>query len=267
MLHSQSKMVNPVKKGYETVNGIKMYYEIYGSGKPLVLIHGGAGSIGFDFKEIIPRLHKNFLLIGIDLQNHGRSEHRDIPETFEQDAKDVAELLKKLKIDKASFWGFSNGGNTVMQIAHQYPERVEKLVVASSFYKKSGMPDGFFDGMENITFESMPKSLKDNFLELNPDQSALKNMFEKDSKRMQTFTDWSEDILKGIKVPVLLISGDKDMPRPEHTVEMWRLIKGSELMILPATHGSYMMPDFEGNIDFKTIDFTANEVEKFLNGK
>lgn len=262
---SQSKMINPDKSGYEKVNGINMYYEIYGSGKPLVLIHGGAGSIRFDFKEIIPRLHKNFQLIGIDLQNHGRSEHRDIPETFEQDAKDVAELLKKLKVEKASFWGFSNGGNTVMQIAHQYPEMVEKLVVASSFYKKSGMLDGFFEGMEHITFESMPETLKNNFLQLNPDPAALKNMFEKDSKRMQTFTDWNEDILRGIKVPVLFISGDKDVMKPEHTVEMWRLVKGSQLMILPATHGSYMMADFEGNIDKKLIDFTAGEIEKFLN--
>ncbi|HAO28727.1 MAG TPA: alpha/beta hydrolase, partial [Chryseobacterium indologenes] len=77
--------MNPVETGYKQVNGIRMYYEIYGSGKPLVLIHGGGSSILFDFKEVIKRLQYQFQLIGIDLQNHGRSEHRDIPETFEQD--------------------------------------------------------------------------------------------------------------------------------------------------------------------------------------
>ncbi|WP_415327716.1 alpha/beta fold hydrolase [Chryseobacterium sp. MMS23-Vi53] len=192
------------------------------------------------------------------------SGHRDIPETFEQDAHDVAALLKEINIEKASFWGFSNGGNTVMQIAHLYPEIVEKLVVASAFYKRNGMMDGFFENMMDATLDSMPEPLKINFLNLNPDFSALENMFDKDSKRMQTFEDWSEDILKGIKAPILFISGDKDVMKPEHVIEMWRLVKHSQLMILPATHGSYMMADFGGNLDEKLIDFTVSEVEKFL---
>jgi pimeloyl-ACP methyl ester carboxylesterase len=257
--------MNPVEKGHKHINGIQMYYEIYGSGKPLVLIHGGGGSILFDYKEVISRLENKFQLIGIDLQNHGMTGHRDIPETFEQDADDVAALLKELNIEKASFWGFSNGGNTVMQIAHRHPELVEKLVVASAFYKRSGMMDGFFESTMEATLESMPEPLKINFLNLNPDFSALENMFDKDSKRMQTFEDWSEDILTSIKSPVLFISGDKDVMKPEHVVEMWRLVNGSQLMIIPATHGSYMMADFGGNVDGKLIGFTVNEVEKFLN--
>jgi len=257
--------MNPLEKGHKRVNGIQMYYEIYGSGKPLVLIHGGGSSILFDFKEVISRLQNKFQLIGIDLQNHGMTEHRDIPETFEQDADDVAAFLKELNIEKASFWGFSNGGNTVMQIAHRHPEIVEKLIVASAFYKKNGMMDGFFESMMEATLESMPEPLKINFLNLNPDFSKLENMFDKDSKRMQAFEDWSEGILTKIKSPTLFISGDKDVMKPEHVVEMWRLVEGSQLMILPATHGSYMMADFGGNVDEKLIDSTVNEVEKFLN--
>ncbi len=257
--------MNPVEKGHKPINGIKIYYEIYGSGKPLVLIHGGGGSILFDYKEVISRLENKFQLIGIDLQNHGMSEHRDIPETFEQDAHDIAALLKELNIKKTSFLGFSNGGSTVIQIAHLYPEMIDRLIVASAFYKKDGMMDGFFERMTDVTFESMPEPLKINFLNLNPDFSALENMFDKDSKRMQTFEDWSEDILKSIKAPTLFISGDKDIIKPEHVVEMWRLVEGSQMMILPATHGSYMMADFGGNLDEKLIDFTVNEVEKFLN--
>ncbi|KPH14883.1 alpha/beta fold hydrolase [Chryseobacterium sp. ERMR1:04] len=256
--------MNPVEKGHKRVNGIQMYYEIYGSGKPLVLIHGGGSSILFDYKKVISRLETQFQLIGIDLQNHGMTEHRDIPETFEQDADDVAALLKELNIQKAAFFGFSNGGNTVMQIAHRHPETVGKLIIASAFYKRNGMMDGFFESMMDATLESMPESLKINFLNLNPDFSALENMFDKDSKRMQTFKDWSEDMLKSIKSPTLFISGDKDVMKPEHIVEMWRLVEGAQLMILPANHGSYMMADFEGNIDEKLIDLTINEVKKFL---
>lgn len=257
--------MKPVDKGYKKVNGIRMYYEIYGSGKPLVLIHGGGSSFMFDYKEIILRLKNQFQLIGIDLQNHGMTEHRDIPETFEQDAHDVAALLKEINIEKASFLGFSNGGSTVMQIAHLYPEIVEKLIVASALFKRSGMMDGFFESMEEVTLDSMPEPLKINFLNLNPDFSALENMFKKDSGRMKSFQDWNENILKGITSPTLFISGDKDVIKPEHVVEMWRLVEGSQLMILPATHGSYMMADFSGNVDEKLIDFTVSEVEKFLN--
>lgn len=257
--------MNPVEKGHKQVNGIRMYYEIYGSGKPLVLIHGGGGSILFDYKEIISRLENKFQLIGIDLQNHGRTDHRDISETFEQDADDVAALLKELNIEKASFWGFSNGGSTVMQLAHRHPKIIDKLIIASAFYEKNGMMDGFFESMIDVTLESMPESLKINFLNLNPDFSKLENMFDKDSKRMQTFEDWDEKILTSIKAPTLFISGDKDIIKPEHVVEMWRLVEGSQLMILPAIHGSYMMADFGGNVDENLIDFTANEVERFLN--
>ncbi|ASK29804.1 alpha/beta hydrolase [Chryseobacterium sp. T16E-39] len=257
--------MNPREKGYKTVNGIEMYYEIYGSGKPLVLIHGGGSSILFDFKEVISRLESQFQLIGIDLQNHGLSEHRDTPETFEQDAHDVAALLKELKIEKAFFLGFSNGGNTVMQIGHLYPGMVEKLIIASSFFKRTGMIDGFFEAMDEATLDSMPEPLKINFLELNPDFSKLENMFEKDSKRMQTFKDWDEDVIRSLHFPTLFISGDKDVMKPEHVIEMWRLAPKSQVMILPATHGSYLMADFEGNVDKNLIDLTMNEVVKFLN--
>lgn len=256
--------MNPIEKGYKQANGIQLYYEIYGAGKPLVLIHGGGSSILYDFKEVIARLQDKFQLIGIDLQNHGRSEHRDIPETFEQDADDVVALLKEINIEKASFWGFSNGGNTVMQIAHRHPEIMDRLVVASAFYKKSGMMDGFFDAMQEATFESMPEPFKINFLNLNPDFSKLENLFDKDSKRMQTFQDWKDEVLTSIQCPTLFISGDKDVMKPEHTVEMWRLVEGSQLMIIPATHGTYMMADFDGSINENLINFTVKEIEHFL---
>lgn len=257
--------MEPKEKGYQYVNGIRMYYEIYGSGKPLVLIHGGGSSIRFDFKEVITRLESEFQLIGIDLQNHGMTDHRDIPETFEQDAHDVVALLRKLHIEKASFWGFSNGGNTVMQLGHFYPEITEKIIVASAFYKRSGMIEGFFESMAEATLESMPEPLKINFLNLNPDFSKLENLFDKDSKRMQTFEDWDDTVLTSIEAPVLFISGDRDVMKPEHVVEMWRLVHESRLMILPATHGSYMMADFEGNTDYNLINLTVGEVIKFLN--
>ncbi|UKB81440.1 alpha/beta fold hydrolase [Chryseobacterium sp. MEBOG07] len=126
------------------------------------------------------------------------------------------------------------------------------------------MIDGFFEGMQEATFESMPEPFKINFLNLNPDFSKLENLFEKDCRRMQTFEDWNDEVLSSIQSPALFISGDRDVMKPEHTTAMWGLVKGSRLMILPGTHGVYMMPDFDGNIDENLIGFTVKEVEKFL---
>src|SRR4051812_38629477 len=120
------------KSGYAEVNGITMYYEIYGQGKPLVLIHGGGSTIQTSFTYLIPLLADEFQIIAMDLQNHGRSGARAIPQTFEQDAADVLTLLDTLKIDKANFLGFSNGGTTAMLIASSRPERVEKLIVVAA---------------------------------------------------------------------------------------------------------------------------------------
>src|SRR4051812_43287429 len=90
--------------GYCDVNGISMYYEIYGHGEPLVMLHGGGSTISSSFGRIIPLLAKQHTVIAVDLQNHGRSGSRNVPETFEQDADDVAALLQNLKINKASFF-------------------------------------------------------------------------------------------------------------------------------------------------------------------
>src|SRR3978361_983930 len=110
------------KNGYSDVNGIKMYYEIYGQGKPLVLIHGGGSTIQTNFEKIIPLLAKDRKVIAVELQAHGRTSDRNADLTFEQDADDVATLLKNINIDIADFFGFSNGGTTVLQIAIRHPE-------------------------------------------------------------------------------------------------------------------------------------------------
>lgn len=256
--------MSPKESGFKQVNSINLYYEIYGEGKTLVLIHGGGGSILKDFGRVIPVFSEHYKVLGIDLQNHGRSDHRSIPETFEQDADDVADLLEQLEISRASFLGFSNGGNTVMQFAYRHPKLVEKLIIGSAFYKQEGMIPNFFKDFEHVSLEMMPKSLQDNFLELNPSNEKLLNMFEKDSQRMKNFKNWDEDILKSIQAKTLLINGAQDIVLNEHILEMNQLIPNSEVLILPATHGAYLMPDFDGKINHKLIDCTTEKILSFL---
>src|SRR6185437_12218141 len=122
---------NPFQSGYSDVNGLNMYYEIHGEGKPLVLIHGGGSTLETSFGKIIPLLAKHRKVIGVELQAHGHTNDRDTALSFEQDADDVARLLENLKIPKADFLGFSNGAHAAVEIALRHPRLINKLILAS----------------------------------------------------------------------------------------------------------------------------------------
>jgi pimeloyl-ACP methyl ester carboxylesterase len=251
--------------GYASVNGIKMYYEIHGTGTPLVLLHGGGSTIGSTFGKVLPMLAKDFKVIAVELQAHGRTNDRNSPESFEQDADDVAALLHNLNISKASFFGFSNGGNAAIQIAIRHPEIVNKLILASTFYKREGLPQGFFDGMTRATIKDMPQPLKTAFLQVNPDSNQLQTMFEKDKERMLQFKDWRDEDISSIKASTLIINGDHDVVQTNHVVAMSKLIANSSLMILPAIHGSYMGAAESPVPESKLPEITVELIAEFLN--
>jgi pimeloyl-ACP methyl ester carboxylesterase len=120
---------------YATVNSLNMYYEIHGTGTPLVLIHGGGSTLQTTFGRVIPSFSKNHQVIAVELQAHGHTADIDRPLSFAQDADDVAELLKQLNISKANIFGFSNGASTTLQLAIRHPDLVNKIIVASTFSK------------------------------------------------------------------------------------------------------------------------------------
>jgi pimeloyl-ACP methyl ester carboxylesterase len=249
---------------YAIVNGLKMYYEIRGTGTPLVLIHGGGSTLYTTFGLILPMLAQKHQIIGVELQAHGHTADRNEPSSFEQDADDVAELLKQLNIGSADIFGFSNGGNTAMQIAIRHPERVRKLIIASSFYKKEGMIEGFWEFMKDAKIDQMPQVYKDEYLKINPDQKGLQAMHDRDARRMQTFADWKDEDLKSIKAPSLVVAGDNDVVRPEHTVAMYRMLRHGKLAILPGSHGSYMGEIMSAGSDSKMPAIFVDLVEEFL---
>lgn len=226
--------------GYASVNGLNMYYEIHGTGMPLVLIHGGGSTIETTFGRVLHDLAKNHRVIAVEIQAHGRTADIDRPLSFAQDADDIAALLTYLKIDQADIFGFSNGASTTLQFAIRHPNRVNKIVVASTFYKKSGAASWFWEMMAKPGYDQMPQVFKDAFLQVNPDTNALHRMYERDVARMQAFPDISEDQMKTIQAPALIILGDKDVVTPEHAVEMHRLLADSRLAILPGGHGDYI---------------------------
>jgi len=242
------------KTGYAQVNGIKMYYEIHGAGKPIVLLHGAFNTINTAFAQLIPALSKNRRVIAVELQGHGRTADIDRPFSFESMADDVAALLKFLKTDSADIFGYSMGGGVAQQIAIRHPEVVRRLIITSSVYKYEGWTPETRAILPMLTAEMFePTPIKQEYDKLAPDPKHWKEFISKMKKFVTTTYDFGADKIKAIKSPTLIIIGDGDGVLPEHAIDMYRLRGGSymvdfgpihaaQLAILPGTsHISVMM--------------------------
>jgi pimeloyl-ACP methyl ester carboxylesterase len=255
---------SPAKGKFANVNGLKLYYEVHGQGKPIVLIHGGGSTIESTFGRILPELSNNHRVIAVELQAHGHTVDRDQPLSFEQDADDVAALLKQIGINKADFFGFSNGGTTCLQIAIRHPEIVNKLVLAAALFSREGMQDGFFEAMKNVSIENMPLPLKDAYLKANPDPVGLQRMFDRDVARMLSFKDIGTEKIKSIQSPALVINGDKEVVRVEHALELSRHLPNGQLAIIPGGHGTYIGEICEWRIGSRLHSSVVAIIENFL---
>ena len=226
---------------YTEVNGLHMYYEEYGTGSPLVLIHGAASTVRTNFSGLIPELSKTHRIIAMELQAHGHSNNRDgSPISFERDANDVVELLRQLLIERADFLGFSNGGTTLLEIAIHHPALVNRMIFASSMYNRAAVPPVFWTGFNKPKFEDMPEAYKKEFLSINPNPEALMTMFNQCVQRMQRFTDIPDSSIRAIQTPTLILLGDHDVPLPEGAVAMYRLMPHASLAVFPGGHGGYL---------------------------
>jgi pimeloyl-ACP methyl ester carboxylesterase len=221
--------------GYAPVNGVEVYYEIHGSGKPLVLLHGGFGALEM-FGPVLTALAEKRQVIAVDLQGHGRTLPFDNrPMSFEAMATDVAELIKWLGYEKADVMGYSMGGNTALRVAIDHPEVVDKLVAASCVYAFSGWHDYNQQGMGGMaanveaTIEGMKQTpMYQMYLGLMPDAETN---WRKSVTQMANFVgqpfDWSADISK-IKSPTLIAVGDWDAVRTSHVASFFELLGGGK---------------------------------------
>jgi len=250
---------------YANINGLKMYYELHGTtGQPLVLIHGGGSTLMTTFGTILHALAKTHRVIAVEMQAHGHTGDRDAFQTFEQDANDIVGLLNHLNIERANIFGFSNGGQTAIELGINHPKRINKLIIASAFYKRSGVPDWFWPGFKNPDFGHMPQIYKDEFAKINNDPAALMNMFNKDVQRMLNFKDWSENAMRSINAPALIVQGDQDLSFAEHAVEMLRMLPNARLAILPGNHGSYIGEAMSWGVNSKVPGLFVALVDEFL---
>ena len=249
---------------FAEVNDLKMYYEIHGNGRPIVLLHGGGSTIESTFGRIIPELAKTHQLIAVELQAHGHTQDIARPLSFEQDADDVAELLRQLDIKKADFMGFSNGGTTCLQIAIRHPALVNKLVLASAMFKREGMQPGFFDGFEHATLDMMPAPLRDAYLKANPDPKGLQAMFDRDVAKMAAFKDINDADIKNIQAPALVINGDSEVVLAAHALALSQTLPHARLAILPSGHGDYIGEICTTDTRSKLPALVTTMIEEFL---
>jgi pimeloyl-ACP methyl ester carboxylesterase len=256
----------PLESGHAPVNGIDMYYEVHGRGGdvPLVLLHGGGSTIEVTFGRVLPVFAGSRRVIAVEEQGHGRTSDRDRPVTFEGSADDLAALLRHLEVDRADLFGFSNGASVALQVAIRHPGLVRKLVFASSITRKDGARPELWEFIEQADFSSMPQPLKDAFLRVNPDERKLETMHDKDAARMRGFEDLPDDLVRTVRAPTLIVLGDRDIVKPEHALELTRLIAGARLLILPGGHGDYLGEAVATQQETGYPELTARLIEEFL---
>jgi pimeloyl-ACP methyl ester carboxylesterase len=259
----------PLESGHAPVNGINMYYEVHGrrDGVPLVLLHGGGSTLEATFGKVLPVFAGSRRVIAVEEQGHGRTTDRDVPVTFESSADDVATLLRYLKVDKADLFGFSNGASVALQVAIRHPQIVRKMVFASSITRRDGARPQLWEFMKQADFSNMPQPLKDAFLRVNPDVRKLESMHDKDAARMQNFKDVPDALVGSVRAPTLIVLGDRDIVKPEHAVELTRLISGARLLILPGGHGDYLGEAVMTQKDTRYPELTARLIEEFLDAR
>ncbi|GGS31154.1 alpha/beta fold hydrolase [Actinokineospora fastidiosa] len=232
---------------YAPVNGLRMYYEIHGAGDPVVLLHGALSGIETSFGALLPLLAKNRQVIAVEFQGHGRTADVDRPLTYPQLADDVAALLRHIGVDRADVLGYSMGGGIALELAMRHPDAVRKLVLASVTYTVDGCHPGLFEGMAELTPDMLVGTpFEEEYLRLAPDPQAFPALVEKVKGFDLSWRGWSEEAVRGIAAPTMVLIGDSDLARPEHAVEMFRLFGGgvfgdvaglpdAQLAVLPGT--------------------------------
>jgi pimeloyl-ACP methyl ester carboxylesterase len=260
--------VRATSSGHVDVGAVELYHERHGEGPPLILLHGAFGTIESCFAELLPALARDFEVVAVELQGHGRTRDRARPLTYEGMARDVAALLEALEIARAHLVGYSMGGAVGLELALERPEMVERLVFAGG---ASFDPDGEYPELQ-AGFESFDPHQLDGsrwheaYRQVAPDPDGWTSLVVKLNELDRSGHSWPREQLRGMQVPTLLINGDSDIVRPEHVVEMFRLLGGgvpgdlvevpqSQLALLPGT-------THEGMLD--RVDWLSSMILAFL---
>jgi pimeloyl-ACP methyl ester carboxylesterase len=244
--------------GYAPIGDLSMYYEIHGSGAPLILLHGAYMTIDL-MEPLLSGLARTRQVIAVEQQGHGRTADVDRPITYEQMADDTAGLMRHLQIDNADVLGFSMGGATALQLAIRHPALVRKLVLASAGFRSDSMHAEALAMFPSITPELFAGTpIEAAYLRTAPNPGDFPKLVEKVTQLDTTPFAWPEDDIRAIAAPTLIVLGDSDGIRLEHAVELFKLRGGgvmgdlaglpdSQLAVLPGT--AHFAPPGSGLLD------------------
>lgn len=237
---------NAPQIGYAPVNGLHMYYEIHGTGQPLVVLHGSFMTIDL-MGTLVPDLARGRQVIAVEFQGHGHTADIDRPITYEHLADDTGVLLHYLGVGNADVYGYSLGGGVALQVAIRHAELVRKLVIVSASHTSDGMYPEVLASIEQIKpelFDGTP--WREAYDRVAPDPGAFPALVAKLTQLDMAPYAWPPEAVGAITAPTLIIVGDSDGIRPEHAVAMFRLRGGgvfgdlaglpaSQLAVLPGT--------------------------------
>ena len=240
---------------YIDVNGIKIYYEIYGEGEPLLLLHGNSGSIN-SFVYQIPELSKHFKVIAVDSRAQGRSSDSEKEITYALMASDMSELIEKLKLGSVYVVGWSDGGNIGLELGLNHPDKIKKLITFGANFTWENFivpPDSVtMDPNDPLIVKVSPilQKYKAGMDKITPE------IKKKLSTLMEKFPNLTEEQLRQIKIPVLVVAGDHDLIKIDHTVTLFKNLPHAQLFIVPgASH----------TVVIEQPELINSEIIKFLN--
>jgi pimeloyl-ACP methyl ester carboxylesterase len=253
VFQSNGQQIKPSVTGYAPVNGIKIYYEVYGEGTPIVLLHGAFYTIEMNWGQLIPELSKTRKVIAIEMQGHGHTPFSDRELSIATLASDVKGVMDYLKIDSADLVGYSMGGSVAYQFAVQNPTRLRKLVIISSTYKSSGwlpVVNSAFENFKPELFDNTP--IKAAYDAVAPDKTKWREFLEQMFAFAKVPFDVGDSNIAKIVAPVLIISGDNDGLDKIELMKTYKLLGGglsdlqpmpkSQLAVVPSQgHVSLMM--------------------------
>ena len=249
-----AQQLKPLTSGYAPVNGIKVYYEVYGKGQPIILLHGAFYTISMNWGQLIPELSKTRKVIAIEMQGHGHSPYSERKLDIVTLARDVEKVMDYLKIDRADVAGYSMGGSVAYQFAVQSPKRLRKLVIISSTYKTEGwlpVVNGAFKNFKPELFDNSP--LKAGYDAVAPDNTKWRKFLRQMFDFSHVPFNVGDARIAKIAAPVLIISGDNDGLDKIELMKTYQLLGGgvsadlspmpkSQLAIVPSQgHVSLMM--------------------------
>jgi pimeloyl-ACP methyl ester carboxylesterase len=262
--------MRPKSSGHVDVGALELYYERHGEGPPLVLLHGAFGTIESCFAELLPALAPHFDVVAVEMQGHGRTRDVARPLRYEDMAADTAALLAALDISRAHIVGYSLGGAVGLELALDRPELVDRLVFAGgAAFDASGEHPELIAAFESFDPHELDRTRwHEAYRRVAPDPDAWTSLVVKVNELDRAGHSWPRERIAGMQVPTLLINGDADIVRPEHVVQMFRLLGGgvpgdlvglprSQLALLPGT-------SHEGVLD--RVDWLSSMILTFLRG-